>query len=119
MKKFVVVWALCTFLLPSSYLFAATVPLWWDAGESTPTFQTYNIYRGSKPDCSDCVKLNAAPITGLKYIDATAAEGNVYYYSLTVVTGTAETANTALMLKVDLTNIPVMPVGFRYMVILP
>lgn len=110
---------LLVLLLLAAPLEAATVTMTWDAGSALPV-QTYNIYRGSLPDCSDCVKINPAPIAGLNYADPSAIAGNVYYYSLTAVVGVMETKKGSLVAKADLTQMPVAPTNFKIpLIILP
>src|SRR2546430_6778239 len=80
-------------LVYSAWLDAATVTLSWTAPTTlangtalSPTaVLTYNIYRGLKADCSDCVKINTGPIRATTYVDAGLLGGKIYYYSATAV----------------------------------
>jgi hypothetical protein len=80
MKRAILFLLLFLFALPAS----AQVSLAWDAS-ATPGV-TYNVYRSKVSGvcvldvtAPGCTKLNAAPVSGLAYTDATAVNGKFFY----------------------------------------
>jgi fibronectin type 3 domain-containing protein len=70
---------------------ASTVALSWTA---QPDAIGYNVYRSAAANGS-FVKVNVNPIVGASYTDATTAATTKYYYKVTAVHGTAESAMSA------------------------
>jgi hypothetical protein len=68
--------------------FALQCNLAWSAvttftdGTTIPTGTTvfYNVFRATKPDLSDAIKLNISGVTLTTYSDSTIVTGRLYYY---------------------------------------
>jgi len=74
----------------------AQVPLRWSAPAgidplaiSTP-LQGYHVYRGTLPDLSDAVQITGAPLTEARFTDATAVNGQLYFYGVTALYAAGE-----------------------------
>jgi hypothetical protein len=60
-----------------------TVVLTW-VHSTSPNVTGYNVYRAASPT-GQYTKLNASPVTGASYSDASIARGQTYYYVTTAI----------------------------------
>lgn len=67
------------------------VPLSWQApagidplAVGTP-LEGYHVYRGTVPDLTDAVQLTGSPVTEARFTDATAVNGQLYFYGVTAL----------------------------------
>ena len=70
-----------------------SVSLTWNAPAGSSTPDGYNVYRGTASG-GPYAKLNQALLTSRSYVDQTVLAGQQWYYVVSAVYGTSETANS-------------------------
>lgn len=112
------IFALCMFLSDEIWGQAATGHLTWDpvtqSTNGTPlTGVTYNVWRGTKPDGTDLVKINAAAVSPNSYADSTVTLTGVYYFAVSAVSGVQESGKSTLVRFCAADVVPATPQNLK------